>query len=130
MLPLEINSLMTNIHKSFAYDLLKQVGLYDRAKELPSKLSGGEQQRIAIVRALTHSPAVILADEPTGNLDKETADIIMNIFDTLTKQLGSTLVVVSHDESLSRFVDKVYRLENGLLVPHGLETVEYGQVRV
>ncbi len=96
--------------------LLAEVGLADRAGAYPDKLSGGEQQRVAIARALAHGPALILADEPTGNLDLETAEHVVDLLDRLVRQAGKTLLVVTHDQSLARHADRVLTLRQGRLV--------------
>jgi len=95
-----------------ADDLLKQVGLGDRRKHLPSELSGGEQQRAAIARALINSPELVFCDEPTGNLDEETADSVHELLIKLSKE-GQTFCIVTHDESLMQRGDRVYRLHEG-----------------
>ena len=97
-------------------DLLRQVGLADRADSFPDKLSGGEQQRIAIARALAHDPMVVLADEPTGNLDEDTSDIILDMLLTMTREAGKTLIMATHSPEVVPHADRVYRMHNGQLV--------------
>lgn len=92
--------------------VLKEVGLEERKNHTPSQLSGGQQQRVAIARALVNEPAVILADEPTGNLDTKSGKEIMEIFKKIHKQ-GKTLVVVTHDKSIARYAGKIVRLIDG-----------------
>lgn len=99
-----------------AKELLQMVGLTERSTHKPNELSGGEQQRIAICRALINDPEVILADEPTGNLDPKTTDAIINIFNKLRKNHGKTIVMVTHDHSLKHNATKVLQLENGRIV--------------
>ena len=99
-----------------AREILKRVGLGHRETHYPSQLSGGEQQRVAIGRALVHSPQLILADEPTGNLDKATGSSISNLLFEMHDNLGSTLVMVTHDESLAARCDRQLRLDDGALV--------------
>jgi putative ABC transport system ATP-binding protein len=94
---------------------LADVGLGERARHLPSELSGGQQQRIAIARALVKQPQVLLADEPTGNLDEGTRDEIMTLLEQLWDQLGLTLVMVSHDSAVAGRAQRTGRMENGLL---------------
>ncbi|THG34504.1 ABC transporter ATP-binding protein [Glaciibacter flavus] len=96
-----------------AADALASVGLADRGSHLPSELSGGQQQRVAIARALVKEPDVLLADEPTGNLDEETRDEIMELLEGMHRDRGLTLVVVTHDSSIAR------RAERRLVIKHG-----------
>jgi putative ABC transport system ATP-binding protein len=98
-----------------AMDVLAEVGLSDRAKHKPNELSGGQQQRVAIARALINNPAVLLADEPTGNLDTKTSADIMSLFDKL-HQSGRTIIMVTHDENIARRARRIIRLLDGLIV--------------
>jgi putative ABC transport system ATP-binding protein len=95
---------------------LEAVGLKPRAHHLPTQLSGGEQQRVAIARALARSPRVILADEPTGNLDTRSGEMVMELLARLHRELGITLVLVTHDEWIAERADRVLRLADGRLV--------------
>ena len=104
-----------------ATDLLKLVGLSDQAAKLPSALSGGQQQRAAIARALANDPPVILADEPTGNLDTETAADVDEVFHQLTAQ-GKTLLIVTHDASLARGAHRIIQLKDGQIVANDSQT--------
>ncbi|MBA3961623.1 MAG: ABC transporter ATP-binding protein [Chthoniobacterales bacterium] len=94
---------------------LEAVGLGDRINHLPPELSGGEQQRVAIARALTNDPAIIFADEPTGNLDSKTGEAIMDLLFDLARAHRKTLVVVTHDDDLARRGDRTLRIADGLL---------------
>jgi ABC-type lipoprotein export system ATPase subunit len=96
-------------------ELISMVGLSDRAKHLPAQLSGGEQQRVAIARAMANDPPLILADEPTGNLDQRTGLEIVNLLAKLRKEKGKTLVVTTHDDRIVEMADVIYRMKNGSL---------------
>ena len=96
-------------------ELISMVGLTDRAKHLPAQLSGGEQQRVAIARAIANDPPLILADEPTGNLDQKTGLEIVKLLARLKGEKGKTLVVATHDDRIVEMADVIFRLENGSL---------------
>lgn len=98
-----------------ALEALERVGLKDRAKHLPSQLSGGEQQRVCIARALINSPELILADEPTGNLDEANENIVLDLFRQLHKE-GTSLIVVTHDPEVGEVAQRIVRLEHGKIV--------------
>ncbi|HEY5743441.1 MAG TPA: ABC transporter ATP-binding protein [Terrimicrobiaceae bacterium] len=98
-----------------AASLLERVGLKDRLQHLPSELSGGEQQRVAIARSLINDPSIIFADEPTGNLDSHTGDSIIGLLLELAKQDRRTLIVVTHDEHLAARGDRLLRIEDGMI---------------
>ena len=104
-------------------EMLAWVGLADRASARPPTLSGGEQQRVAIARALVHDPLLILADEPTGNLDADTGQIVLDLLDTLTRQAGKNLVMATHSADVVRYADRVFRIEDGLLREQGMREV-------
>jgi putative ABC transport system ATP-binding protein len=113
-LPLEIGG-RENARDS-ARDLLRRVGLEDRAHHYPSQLSGGEQQRVAIARSLVHSPGLLLADEPTGNLDIHTGAQIIELLFELSAETGSTMVLVTHDNEVARRCKRVFHLTDGKLI--------------
>jgi len=112
-LPLELNGIKDGDDKITA--ILNEVGLPDKANSFPEKLSGGEQQRIAIARALIHNPAIILADEPTGNLDYETGLQIVDLLDRVVKQKGKTMIMVTHSKDVIGLADKIYSMKDGKL---------------
>ena len=114
-LPLELAGSKGDQH-GHALELLERVGLADRLKTYPDKLSGGEQQRVAIARALAHDPLLILADEPTGNLDDETGDTVLTLLLELTRDAGKTLFMATHAPEVARLADRVLHLEQGKLV--------------
>ena len=116
LLPLELNKLDHGDSLDSAFDLLKEVGLYDRKGSYPDRLSGGEQQRVAIARALVHDPQLILADEPTGNLDYETGRQVLAILERLVRERGKTLVMVTHSKAVSESADRVLLLAKGKVV--------------
>jgi putative ABC transport system ATP-binding protein len=99
-----------------AQELLKTVGLFDRRNDYPDTLSGGEQQRIAIVRSLVNGPEIILADEPTGNLDRETGRLVLELISALTREKGNTLIMVTHSPEAVDYADQVFKVEHQTLV--------------
>ena len=114
-LVLELNGVRAAEARERSSAILKEVGLGDRLHSLVDTLSGGEQQRVAIARALVHRPPLLLADEPTGNLDEETARQVLPVLLSLTRQLGSTLIIVTHDTALARRADRMLELRDGRL---------------
>ena len=112
LVPLDVD---TGQRRERARQALAEVGLGDRARHLPSELSGGQQQRVAIARALVKKPGVLLADEPTGNLDEGTRDEIMTLLEELWRERGLTLVTVTHDSSVARRAQRTAIMRNGLL---------------
>lgn len=103
-----------NIRKSLAMEALDRVGLSDRAHHKPNELSGGQRQRVAIARALINKPEIILADEPTGNLDSKTSEEIMAIFQDLHKE-GNTIILITHEDNISKYGQRIIRLLDGLV---------------
>ena len=98
-------------------ELLDAVGLADRNRSFPDVLSGGEQQRVAIARALAHGPELVLADEPTGNLDERTADAVMALLDKLVRREGRTMILATHSAAIAAGVDRALEMHDGVLVP-------------
>jgi len=115
-LPLELNRVPRLQADKKARDFLDAVGLLDRWDTFPEKLSGGEQQRVALARALVHDPLLILADEPTGNLDEETGAAMMSLLTRLTREQNGTLLIVTHSAEAALHADRVLRLSHGQLV--------------
>ncbi len=115
-LPLELNRVPKSEVRQKARDLLEAVGLSDRWETFPEKLSGGEQQRVALARALVHDPLLILADEPTGNLDEETGAQMMSLLARLARERGRTLLIVTHSLEAASHADRLLRLSHGQLV--------------
>ncbi len=113
-LPLIYAGIKTAERRQMATDALERVGLGDRMDHKPNELSGGQRQRVAIARALVNKPSILLADEPTGNLDSKTGIEIMSLFDELYKQ-GNTIIVVTHEEDIAAHARRIIRLRDGLL---------------
>ncbi|MEM1116932.1 MAG: ABC transporter ATP-binding protein [Bacteroidota bacterium] len=116
---LDLNGVADAEAAARAEALLSEVGLADRAGAFPDRLSGGEQQRVAIARALAHEPALVLADEPTGDLDARTGQQILDLLERMTRARGRTLLMVTHDESTLDRVDTVFRLGEGVVREEG-----------
>jgi putative ABC transport system ATP-binding protein len=114
-LVLELNKVPAAKAAARIHELLDAVGLADRADSYPDVLSGGEQQRVAIARALCHDPAVLLADEPTGNLDDATAEGVLELLDTLVRKNGHTMLIATHSQHVAALCDRVLELHNGRL---------------
>jgi putative ABC transport system ATP-binding protein len=112
---LPLNLLKAENAFATATELIEQVGLSHRAHHLPSELSGGESQRVAIARALATRPAVLFADEPSGNLDEETGEKVMDLLFQMVKETGTTLVLVTHDHDLAKKCSRMIQLEHGSL---------------
>lgn len=114
MVPLELRG-EKNI-REHALNLLEKVGLAERVHHYPSQLSGGEQQRVSIARAFSNQPKILFADEPTGNLDAETSEKIVNLLFELNREAGTTLVIVTHDLELAAKTDRIIRLKGGHII--------------
>jgi len=114
-LPLELAGESPRADRERAQAMLDHVGLADRADAFPDRLSGGEQQRVAVARALTHDPLLVLADEPTGNLDYETGQEVLSLLGDLVRDTGTTLLVATHDPEVLPRADRVLHLHGGVL---------------
>jgi putative ABC transport system ATP-binding protein len=120
LLPLELNGRSGGLAHPVARHLLGMVGLADRAGAYPDRLSGGEQQRVAVARAVVHDPILLLADEPTGSLDAETGMRVLELMAGLARNDGRTMVVVTHSDSVARAADRVLAIRDGRLVVESL----------
>lgn len=120
-LPLVYAGISKSSRNEKALEALRSVGLDNRAKHKPNELSGGQRQRVAIARALVNNPSIILADEPTGNLDSKTSYEIMALFDAL-HQKGNTIIMVTHEEDIARYAHRIVRLRDGLIETDEINT--------
>jgi putative ABC transport system ATP-binding protein len=120
-LPLIYNGTSKKLRTEISLEMLNRVGLNDRSHHKPNELSGGQNQRVAIARALVNNPSIILADEPTGNLDSKTSVEIMNIFGKIQAD-GNTVILVTHEEDIAKFAHRIIRLKDGLIESDHLHT--------
>jgi putative ABC transport system ATP-binding protein len=118
LLPLELEGRPEAESTARGRALIKEVGLWERKDAFPDRLSGGEQQRVAIARALIHDPVLLLADEPTGNLDEDTGAGVLALLDRLTRRAGKNMILVTHSKEVSRFADRILYLRGGRLHDH------------
>ncbi|NRA73357.1 MAG: ABC transporter ATP-binding protein [Rickettsiales bacterium] len=115
ILPLRLHRISIKEGRKHAENLLRKLGLHNRADHYPTQLSGGEQQRVAIARSLVHDPKIILADEPTGNLDQDNATKVLNLLFTTMRKLKKSLVIVTHNNEIAKLADRVVTIKNGKL---------------
>lgn len=108
------------VDEEFINDIINALGLSDKKESLPNTLSGGQQQRVAIARALATRPSIILADEPTGNLDSKTSDEVMSLLKSMIKKYNQTLVMITHDETIAQMADRVIYIEDGKVLKGGV----------
>ncbi|MGL5379324.1 ABC transporter ATP-binding protein, partial [Clostridium sp.] len=114
VLPIGLDSRKVDVE--FVEDILKTLGLEKKKKSLPSTLSGGQQQRVAIARALAAKPSIILADEPTGNLDSKTEEEVLTLLKMSAKKYNQTIVMITHDEGIAQMADRIITIEDGKVV--------------
>jgi putative ABC transport system ATP-binding protein len=123
LLPLELTGSIGGAERGKAQRLLAQVGLEGRGSTFPDRLSGGEQQRVAVARAMIHDPALVLADEPTGNLDSKTGAMILDLLQGLASDRGVTLLVVTHSQAVAAVAHRVLRIQDGRLIEAEVESL-------
>ena len=117
VLPVELDG--REIDRGFVESILETLGLSERVSALPSQLSGGQQQRVAIARALAATPAIILADEPTGNLDSKTSQDVLSLLKITSQKYTQTIVMITHNEEIAQMADRIVRIEDGRIVSRG-----------
>ena len=115
-MPLIFSGVSKNKRRKRALDMLKKVGLEDRVNHKPSELSGGQQQRVSIARALMNNPKVILADEPTGNLDSKSSDEIVALLKKSNKELKQTIIMITHNLEIAKMADRIIKIEDGKII--------------
>ena len=113
VLPIELDG--TTPDKEFVDNIIDTLGLSDKRNSYPNQLSGGQQQRVAIARALSSAPQVILADEPTGNLDSKTSQDVMGLLKIMSERFSQTIIVITHNEEIAQMADRIIRIEDGLI---------------
>lgn len=123
LLPLYFSGKLNRKNKRYTEDLAKKLGVYGLLARKPYSLSGGEKQRVAILRAIVHNPRIIVADEPTGNLDNANKEIVKNLFEEIYADLGISVIIVTHDDSLAAIGKRRFTIENGKLKEKSLLTV-------
>ena len=121
VLPVELDG--NKVDKEYTKEVIHILGLDAKLEHLPSQLSGGQQQRVAIARALITKPSILLADEPTGNLDSRTSQDVLGLLKVTSEQFGQTMVMITHNEEIAQMADRIVRIEDGKLAEDG-ETYE------
>lgn len=114
VLPIQLDG--RNVDTAFVHDILETLGLAERKNAMPNALSGGQQQRVAIARALAAKPAILLADEPTGNLDSKTGQDVMGLLKVSGNRFGQTIVMITHNEEIAQLADEIIRIEDGRII--------------
>lgn len=115
-LPMIYGKVKAKSRKSAAMELLESVGLSERIYHLPNELSGGQKQRVAIARALANNPRIILADEPTGNLDSRSSSEILEVLSDLNREMGTTIIIVTHEQSIAEFTNRIVTFRDGSII--------------
>ena len=114
VLPIQLDG--AKVDEDYVCEVIRTLGLSDRLHSLPNQLSGGQQQRVAIARALATKPAIVLADEPTGNLDSKTSQDVLGLMKVTSQRFGQTMVMITHNEEIAQLADRVVRIEDGRVV--------------
>lgn len=114
VLPLELDG--KKIDREYIDQIAETLGLKDRLEALPNQLSGGQQQRVAIARALAGTPSIILADEPTGNLDSKTSQDVLSLLKVTSEKFGQTIVMITHNEEIAQMADRIIHIEDGCII--------------
>ena len=114
VLPIQLDG--SKIDEKYINEVIETLGLYSKLQNLPNQLSGGQQQRVAIARAIASKPAIILADEPTGNLDSKTSQDVLSLLKITSQKFSQTIVMITHNEEIAQLADRIIRIEDGLIV--------------
>ena len=114
ILPIQLDG--KAVDETFVQDVVATLGLEKKLQSLPNQLSGGQQQRVAIARALATKPAILLADEPTGNLDSKTSQDVLSLMKVTSQKFGQTMVMITHNEEIAQLADRIVRIEDGRIV--------------
>ena len=114
VLPIELDG--GKVDKEYVEEIIRTLGLEEKVNAYPNQLSGGQQQRVAIARALAAAPAIILADEPTGNLDSKTSQDVLGLLKVIGERFGQTIVMITHNEEIAQLADRIIRIEDGQIV--------------
>ena len=128
-LPMMFQNVSRNVRIKKAKELLEQVGLGNRMHHLPNQLSGGQKQRVAVARALVNNPDIILADEPTGNLDTKTGEEVMKLLSDLNKK-GKTIILVTHNPDLTKLANKIIKLKDGKIIEKAISRADFDKFEI